>query len=64
MSASIAMNQTGSMRELTINEAESASGGVVLAVVGAVIAAGTLALGIFSLGCDLGKQMAERDNVQ
>jgi hypothetical protein len=58
------MNPAGSMRELTIEEAEAASGGVVLAVVGAVIAAGTLAVAIFSLGCDLGKQMAERDNAQ
>jgi hypothetical protein len=63
MSTSIAMNQIGSIRELTLEEAESASGGVI-AVIGAVIAAGTLALGIFSLGCELGKQMAERDNAQ
>lgn len=47
---------------LSMDEVEQVSGGVLMeVVVGAVIAAG---VALFVEGCELGKQMAERDNAR
>jgi hypothetical protein len=56
------MNGKFAGRVLSVNEIEQVSGGVLVeVVVGAVIAAG---VALFVEGCELGKQMAERDNAR
>ncbi len=56
------MNRKFAGRVLSVNEVEQVSGGVLVeVVVGAVIAAG---VALFVEGCELGKQMAERDNAR
>jgi len=55
-------NMEFSGRALSMNEVEQVSGGVLMEViVGAAIAAG---VALFTEGCELGKQMAERDNAR
>lgn len=55
-------NMEFSGRALSMNEVEQVSGGVLMEViVGAAIAAG---VALFKEGCELGKQMAERDNAR
>lgn len=49
-------------RALSVSEVEQVSGGVLVEViVGAAIAAG---VALFTEGCELGKQMAQRDNAR
>lgn len=55
-------NREFSGRALSVNEVEQVSGGVMVEIiVGAAIAAG---VALFKEGCELGKQMAERDNAR
>lgn len=58
------MNAVVVGRELNIAEIEEVSGGILLAVVGAAVAVGTLAVALFHEGCELGAQMAARDNAR
>lgn len=56
------LNKEFSERVLSTGEVEQISGGVMLEViVGAAIAAG---VALFKEGCELGRQMAERDNAR
>ncbi|WP_426688011.1 hypothetical protein [Rhodanobacter ginsengiterrae] len=62
MDMSNQMNRKFAGRVLSVNEVEQVSGGVLVEViVGAAIAAG---VALFKEGCELGKQMAERDNAR
>lgn len=56
------MNTRFSGRELNAAEVEAVSGGIIPAIVGAAVAVGTLVLAVFHDGCELGAQMAARDN--